>query len=195
MRWVPKFTTGQAESERSLEGNFSGNPCWRPSGFPKIGLAFKKEFNPGLVGISHKNGEEGIIRKGWVVRGAPPFRSFLNKKNGRLLMRFNHPARGMGSGLLGVSHHLACHRLDSSKNFGETQMAFSPWIPKPAPMGHGSFGRWRYRSSARTYTNRAPRVGTEPAGRWRSWIEPRTSSCHLHQYYGAVGAWGALRLM
>lgn len=81
-----------------------------------------------------------------------PFRSFLNKKNGRLLMRYSHPAGGMGSGLLGVSHHLACHRLDSSKILEKLRWPFLPGSPKTAPMGHESFGRWRYRSSYKPYS-------------------------------------------
>ena len=70
-----------------------------------VGLALKKgtKNNLGLVGITLKSGDEGLIRKRWVVRGAPnmtpsTFQEFLKKKIGGASMKFSTQMDVMGFG-------------------------------------------------------------------------------------------------
>lgn len=103
-----------------------------------VGLALKKgtKNNLGLVGITLKNGDEGLIRKRWVVRGAPnmtpsTFQEFLKKEDWRRIDEIQHPNGRNG---LWVFEGVSPSNLPSVgfvRNYGDSsKMIFSPWIAK-----------------------------------------------------------------
>lgn len=103
-----------------------------------VGLALKKgtKNNLGFVGITLKNGDEGLIRKRWVVGGAPnmtpsTFQEFLKKEDWRRIDEIQHPNGRNG---LWVFEGVSPSNLPSVgfvRNYGDSsKMIFSPWIAK-----------------------------------------------------------------
>ena len=102
-----------------------------------VGLALKKgkKNNLGLVGITIKTGEEGLVRKRWVVRGAPnmtpsTFQEFLEKQQWRLVDEIQPPNRRNGLWVFKGVSPIDLPSVGFVRNFGDSQMIFSPWIPK-----------------------------------------------------------------
>ena len=102
-----------------------------------VGLALKKgkKNNLGLVGITLKTGEEGLVRKRWVVRGAPnmtpsTFQEFLEKQQWRLVDEIQPPNRRNGLWVFKGVSPIDLPSVGFVRNFGDSQMIFSPWIPK-----------------------------------------------------------------
>lgn len=103
-----------------------------------VGLALKrgKRNNLGLIGIKTITGEEGLIRRKWVIRGAPSWtpetmRDFLAKQNWRIVDDIVPPARKNG-----LWTFLGAAPRDKGSvgyviNVNDHQLVFTPWTPKP----------------------------------------------------------------
>lgn len=117
-----------------------------------VGLALKrgKRNNLGLIGIKTITGEEGLIRRKWVIRGAPSWtpetmRDFLTKQNWRIVDDIVPPARKNGLWtFLGVAPRDK-GSVGYVINVNDHQLVFTPWTPKPQkhqslPINHAT--RW-----------------------------------------------------
>ena len=103
-----------------------------------VGLALKrgKRNNLGLIGVQTGTGEEGLLRRKWIIRGAPSWtpgtmRDFLTKQNWRTVEDIVPPAKKNGIwSFLGVAPRDK-GSVGYVINVDNRQLVFTPWVPKP----------------------------------------------------------------